>query len=287
MQKRERARYWPSPVPMLPPAGTGRERSGPATAGRSRWWRCSCPGGGSARRRRWRTWGGAWPSGRPPPRIPRTQGDPCLVMWPWRTVRSELRTAGVRPAQAHSLRAVENRAMSPISATNVIAVSLPTPGRTMSAWTRGSGLASPAISRSSRAIGAAKASSSPQQSWMIARGLGGSSKSANQARPGPVHRLEWSGMPRSASTACTRFLHEVDSRTRAARWRSRARRSRTCWGRSRPRAADQPAAAGPGWPHPPCRSCSRAEAIALPRLGWTRCGSSSSSSSNSTSHPQP
>jgi len=37
---------------------------------------------------------------------------------------------GVSPAQAHSLRAVGKRAMSPISATNVIAVSRPTPGRT-------------------------------------------------------------------------------------------------------------------------------------------------------------
>src|SRR5512132_924342 len=163
-------------------------------------------------------------------RIPRTQGEPCLVMWPWRRLRSELRTWGVSPAQAHSLRAEGNRAMSPISATKVMAVSRPTPGRTMSAWTRGSGLASPAISRSSRPIGVARASSSPQQSWMIPRGVAGSSRSASQARPGPVHRLEWSGMPRSASTACTRFLQAVPMRTRLARWRSKARRSRTCWG---------------------------------------------------------
>src|ERR671911_2987818 len=81
---------------------------------------------------------------------PRTQGEPCLVIWPWRTLRSELRTWGVSPAQAHSLRAVGKRARSPISATKVIAVSLPTPGRTISAWTRGSGLARVAISPSSR-----------------------------------------------------------------------------------------------------------------------------------------
>jgi hypothetical protein len=36
-------------------------------------------------------------------------------------LRSELRTAGVNPAQAHSLRAEGNRAMSPISATRVMA----------------------------------------------------------------------------------------------------------------------------------------------------------------------
>jgi hypothetical protein len=39
---------------------------------------------------------------------PAHPGEPCLVMWPWRTVRSELRTWGVNPAQAHSLRAVGN-----------------------------------------------------------------------------------------------------------------------------------------------------------------------------------
>jgi len=107
--------------------------------------------------------------------------------------------------------------MSPISATSVRAVSRPTPGRAISAWTRGSGLAKVAISRSRRAMGVARASSSPQQSWMIPRGVGGSTRLASQARPGPVHKPRSSRMPRSASTACTRFLQEVDSRTRAAR----------------------------------------------------------------------
>jgi hypothetical protein len=44
-------------------------------------------------------------------KIPRTQGEPWLVMWPWRTVRSELRTCGVSPAQAQSLRAQGKRPM--------------------------------------------------------------------------------------------------------------------------------------------------------------------------------
>jgi hypothetical protein len=43
-------------------------------------------------------------------------------MCPWRTLRSEFRTVGVSPAQAHSLRAVGNRVMSPISASSVVAV---------------------------------------------------------------------------------------------------------------------------------------------------------------------
>jgi hypothetical protein len=52
-------------------------------------------------------------------KIPRTHGEPCLVMWPWRTLRSELRTCGVDPAQAHNLGAIGKRAMSPISATKI------------------------------------------------------------------------------------------------------------------------------------------------------------------------
>jgi hypothetical protein len=51
-----------------------------------------------------------------------------LVMGPWWALRSELRIEGVRPAQAHSSRAVGNRPMSPISATRVMAVMTPTPG---------------------------------------------------------------------------------------------------------------------------------------------------------------
>jgi hypothetical protein len=60
------------------------------------------------------------------------EADPrraILVMWPWRRVRSEVRTAGVSPAQAHSLRAVGKRVMSPISAAKVRAVIGPIPGR--------------------------------------------------------------------------------------------------------------------------------------------------------------
>jgi hypothetical protein len=91
-------------------------------------------------------------------------------------------------------------------------------------------LARAPISASSRPIGVARASSNPQQSWMIAPGIGGRSSAASQARPGAVHKLERAEMPRSASTACTRFFSPVLSRTRLARWRSRARRSRTCCG---------------------------------------------------------
>ena len=71
---------------------------------------------------------------------------------------------GVSPAQAPSLRAEGKRLMSPISATRVIAVSRPMPGRAWSAWTLGPGLARAAISPSRRATGVARASSSPPQS---------------------------------------------------------------------------------------------------------------------------
>ena len=94
-------------------------------------------------------------------------------------------------------------------------------------------------------------------------------------------------MPRSASTACTRFLQAVPMRTRLARWRSKARRSRTCWGAIQ---ASGSRSARSSWARVAASTLSffnLAEAIALQRLGWTRCGSSSSSSSRSTSQPQP
>ncbi len=62
-------------------------------------------------------------------------------MCPWWMVRSELRMEGIIPAQAHSLRAVANRVMSPISDTKVIALRRPMPGMAMRASTRLSGLA--------------------------------------------------------------------------------------------------------------------------------------------------
>jgi hypothetical protein len=49
-------------------------------------------------------------------------------MCPWRMVRSEFRTVGVSPAHAHSLRAVGQRLLSPISVISVMAVRRPTPG---------------------------------------------------------------------------------------------------------------------------------------------------------------
>src|SRR5215218_3931823 len=199
-------------------------------------------------------------------RIPRTQGEPCLVMWPWRTLRSELRTWGVSPAQAHSLRAVGKRAMSPISATKVMAVSLPTPGRAVSAWTRGSGLASPAISRSSRTIGVARASSSPQQSWMIARG-----SAAGQGRPARLaqNRSTGSGLPGRHGRPAPHAPGSCRRSTAAPGWPGGAAGPADpgpAGVRSKPRAADQPAAAGPGWPHPPCRSS--AGPRRSPYSGW-------------------
>jgi hypothetical protein len=171
-----------------------------------------CRGGGPAGRRRGRTWGGAWPSGGGLLQDPAPQGEPCLVMWPWRTVRSELRT-----------------------------------------WTWGSGLASAAISPSRRAIGVARASSSPQQSWMIARGIGGRSSAASQVRPGAVHRLERAEIPRSASTACTGSSVRCAAESGRLGGAAAPADPGPAGGRSRHRAAAPPAAAGPGWPHRPCR----------------------------------
>ena len=62
-------------------------------------------------------------------------------MCPCRMVRSEPRTVGVSPAQLASLRALENRVMSPISASMTRAVNWPTPGSVVSVLTRGPALA--------------------------------------------------------------------------------------------------------------------------------------------------
>src|SRR5258705_3792495 len=59
----------------------------------------------------------------------RSQAEPCLEMFPCRTLRSEPRTVGVSPAQLASLRALPNRVMSPISATMTSAVNSPDAGQ--------------------------------------------------------------------------------------------------------------------------------------------------------------
>jgi len=114
--------------------------------------------------------------------------------------------------------------MSPISATRVIAVSLPIPGRTISAWTQSGDLALQPGDRGGQGV------EQPAAVLDDRAGVAGRARLASQARPGPVHRLERSEIPRSASTAWTRLFSEVDRRTRLARWRSNARRSRVAWG---------------------------------------------------------
>ena len=64
----------------------------------------------------------------------RTRREPCLVMWPRRTVTSDSLCVGVRPAQLHRCRAEVNLEMSPISATNIAASTGPTPGMACTAW---------------------------------------------------------------------------------------------------------------------------------------------------------
>jgi hypothetical protein len=106
--------------------------------------------------------------------------------------------------------------MSPISATSVIAVSRPTPGSAVSAWTLGSGLASAAISRSSRAIGVARVSSSHS--------------SPPRPRAAPV----------AAAAPAAKLAQD----------RSTGLGLRRCRGRPAPRAPDSSArsTAAPGWP---------------------------------------
>jgi hypothetical protein len=95
--------------------------------------------------------------------------------------------------------------MSPISATGVMAVSRPIPGSAMSASTRGSGLASLLICRSSRPIGwPACRSTHSSRPRPPAAPVGAPARPATPARPGSTGRAG-AGTPRSASTAWTRF----------------------------------------------------------------------------------
>ena len=58
----------------------------------------------------------------------RTSGEPCLVISPRWTTSSDSRCLGVSPAQLQSFLAESKRLMSPISATKMAAMTLPTPG---------------------------------------------------------------------------------------------------------------------------------------------------------------
>ena len=59
----------------------------------------------------------------------RTMVEPCLLIRPFFEVVSDSYSLGVIPAHEHRCRAVGNRLMSPISATNMAAVICPTPFR--------------------------------------------------------------------------------------------------------------------------------------------------------------
>jgi hypothetical protein len=195
-------------------------------------------------------------------------------MWPWRRLRGRSCPPLGQPGQAQSLRAVGNRSMSPISATSVMAVSRPTPGRTMSAWTRGR--AWPA--RPSGAPAGRSGWPGIQQPAAVLddRAWDRRQLEAGQPRPprtGPQDPVL--GDPTVSEHGVDPVLARVERRTRAARWRSSARRSPTGWGviqasgsRSAPSSRARVAAAT--WSF-----LSRAAAIALQRLGCTSCGSSS------------
>ena len=85
--------------------------------------------------RRWVALTRVWPCWRAVPSTAahRTRREPCLVMWPRRTLLSDSRCFGVRPAQLVRCRAEWNRVTSPISATKMAASVAPTPGI---AWIR-------------------------------------------------------------------------------------------------------------------------------------------------------
>jgi hypothetical protein len=107
-------------------------------------------------------------------------------MCPWCTVWSEPRTVGVSPAHDASRRALENRVMSPISASSTMAVNSPTPGSVVSTFTRGSVFARACSCWSSRSMVGVIASMNARLSAMTCRDTAGSGNASSQARPGPV-----------------------------------------------------------------------------------------------------
>src|SRR5690349_16178236 len=115
----------------------------------------------------------------------RSHAEPCLEMFPCRTLRSEPRTVGVSPAQLASLRALPNRVMSPISATMTSAVNSPTPGSVRSVLTLGSDLACWCSSPSIRPVTGARPSMTARQSAMISREAAGRTRLGQPAAAGP------------------------------------------------------------------------------------------------------
>ena len=145
-------------------------------------------------------------------------GRALLVMWPWRTVRSELRTCGVSPARVHSLRA-EGKAADVADLGDQRQGRQPAdtgqgherldPGVGLG---QGADLAFQPPDRGGQGVQQPTAvlDDPPLDRWEVECGKPGP--------PGPGPQEMWSSpVPRSASTAGSRFLHEVERRTRAAR----------------------------------------------------------------------
>jgi hypothetical protein len=149
-------------------------------------------------------------------RIPRTHTGPGLVMWPWRTLRSELRTWGSARPRGHSLRAEGKR-----------------PSRRSRRPT------------SSRSAGQPRAGSS-------APGPAGRAWPAQRSRA-PAGRWGWPGQPATHSSHPPPHAAPVAGRgrpARPARDRSNGPGPGRCHGRPAPHApgACRRSTAGPGWP---------------------------------------
>jgi hypothetical protein len=114
--------------------------------------------------------------------IPRTHGEPCLAMWPWRSVRSQVAhlwgQAGPGAQLAGGGEATDVTDLGDQRHRRRLADAGSDPQR----LDPGVGLGQRMNLPLQPGDGVARASSSPQQSWMIPRGIGGSSRSASQAR---------------------------------------------------------------------------------------------------------
>ena len=124
---------------------------------------------------------------------PAQRGGALVGDVPQACLPSELRTLGVRPAQAHRCRAVGKRVTSPTSAMISTAVERPTPRIWQSTGTRSSVLARASISRVVAVISRSKSPISDSMSSRRREPPWGSSRPARNSRPAWPNKLVCSG----------------------------------------------------------------------------------------------
>jgi hypothetical protein len=218
-------------------------------------------------------------------KIPRTRGEPCLVMWPWRTLRSQVVHLGSEPGPGAQLAGGREPADVADLGDQRHCRELADPGQDLKRLDPRVGLGQAGDlpfqpgDRGGQGVQQPTAvlDDPPWGRWQVQAGQPGPPRTSPQApvlgdtavgqhRMHPVlaggaHADQGGPVPQQGPQITDLLGRDPGSASRSAR---------SSWARV---AAST------------LSFLSRAEAIALQRLGWTSCGSKSSSSSSSTSHP--